>query len=110
MARPTKGNCVLNDHGAFIREVVEVGLEGQVVVQRLDVGRQHFSYASNRGRSMLFSAKVSAHVAPVRTVSLCDEGCICLGCECSAGCVVNKGRRSGGVGREGRGAGVQLSA
>jgi hypothetical protein len=104
-------SCILNDHGTSVGEVVEVGLESQVVMEGLDVGWQHLSRGSNRGRSMVVSTEVSAHVSPVGAVSLGGEGVVCVsrGCECSAGCVVNDAL-SGGVDSEGRGAaGVQLS-
>lgn len=61
---------VLNGYGALVGGLLEVGLEGQVVVEGLHVCGQHLTrLLDGYGGAFVLCAEVSAHVAAVGAVS-----------------------------------------
>lgn len=69
---PNARNCILNGHGALVGELLKVGLEGQVIVERLDIGRQHLAAFGDVDGGVALCAKVLAHGSSVRAVSRRD--------------------------------------
>jgi hypothetical protein len=80
------GSCVnkilfnaLNGHRTLVCELLKVWLEGQVVVDRLDVGGQHLAGLGDVHMGVNVCARVSTHVAAVGAVSDGYEGRVSRG-------------------------------
>ena len=65
---------ILNGHRTLVRELFEVWLEGQVVVDRLDIGGQHLAGGGDIHMGVNVCARVSTHVAAVGAVSDGNQG------------------------------------
>ena len=96
---------ILNGDSALVSEVDKVWLQSQVIVQGLDIGRQHLTAFGNVNGRLPFSAEVFAHASSVRAVPDGDGGRMSdeQRWRRAKRCVLQRGKSSG-VSSTGRGA------
>jgi hypothetical protein len=101
---------LLNDDCTLVGELFKVGLEGQVVVRRLDVGWQHFAGLRNIHARVDVCAKVLAHISAVGAVSDRDERGVSRGIGSASRGRVCEACWVGGVNLRGAGRRMQQAA
>jgi hypothetical protein len=66
--------CLLDGDGALVGKLGKVWLQRQVIVNRLDIDRQHLTALGDVNGRVALGAKVLAHVSSMGTVPHSDKG------------------------------------